>query len=258
MTTLHRRHRPTRRPDRHAARLAAQPALQRQDPLPHAPRRHRLHPVRDVEGAVGDEAFSARRSPVAGKRDHRHRHGAGRRARARRLRDRRQRARGRRGSARLSDHAEGARRRLPDGSPPPVDSLGAAAGHPARPPRGDRRRPRLLQPARVHPRRHADLHAGGVRGHDDAVPGAVFRRRDRVSDAERPAVQRGQRDGARPRLLLRADVPRREVEDAPAPHRVLDGRAGGGVRQPRRRDGSGRRAGRRGRRAGCSNAGKTS
>ena len=31
-------------------------------------------------------------------------------------------------------------------------------------------------------------------------------------------------------VLLRADVPRREVEDAPPSHRVLDGRARGGVR----------------------------
>ena len=71
----------------------------------------------------------------------------------------------------LPDHAEGARRRLPDGSPPPVDPLAAAAGDPARPPRGDQRGPRLLQRPRLHPRRHADLHAGGVRRHDDALPG---------------------------------------------------------------------------------------
>ena len=39
-----------------AARLAAQPALERQDPLPDAARRQRLHPVRDVEagGRRGD------------------------------------------------------------------------------------------------------------------------------------------------------------------------------------------------------------
>ena len=34
-------------------------------------------------------------------------------------------------------------------------------------------------------------------------------------------------------LLLRPDVPRREVEDAPPPDRVLDGRAGGGVQRLR-------------------------
>ena len=43
------------------------------------------------------------------------------------------------------------------------------------PPRDHQRGPRLLQRARLHPRRHADLHAGGLRGHDDAVSGAVLR-----------------------------------------------------------------------------------
>ena len=37
------------------------------------------------------------------------------------------------------------------------------------------------------------------------------------------------RGGVREDLHLRPDVPRREVEDAPAPHRVLDDRARGGV-----------------------------
>ena len=62
-------------------------------------------------------------------------------------------------------------------------------------------------------------------------PVAVLRGRDRVPDAERAALQRSERDGARPRLLLRPDVPRREVEDAPPPDRVLDGRARDGVRR---------------------------
>ena len=75
-------------------------------------------------------------------------------------------------------------------------SAAAAAGDPARAARSHQRRPRLLQRARLHPRRHADLHAGRVRRHDDAVPGAVLRGHDRLSDAERTAVQRGQRDGA--------------------------------------------------------------
>ena len=109
----------------------------------------------------------------------------------------------------------------------------APAGDPARPPRDHQRGPRLLQRPRLHPRRHADLHAGRVRGHDDAVSGAVLRRSDRVPDAERPAVQRSECDGARPRLLLRSDVPRGKVEDATPPHRVLDGRAGNGVRRSR-------------------------
>jgi asparaginyl-tRNA synthetase len=68
--------------------------------------------------------------------------------------------------------------------------------------------PRLLQRPRLHPRRHADLHARGVRRHDDAVPRAVLRGHDGVPHAERTALQRSERDGARPRLRVRADVPR--------------------------------------------------
>ena len=40
---------------------------------------------------------------------------------------------------------------------------------------------------------------------------------------------RGRRGGVREGVLLRTHVPRREVEDAPPPHRVLDGRARGGL-----------------------------
>ena len=43
------------------------------------------------------------------------------------------------------------------------------------PPRGHRRGARLLQRARVHPCRYADLHAGGVRRHDHALPRPVLR-----------------------------------------------------------------------------------
>ena len=104
------------------------------------------------------------------------------------------------------------------------------------PSRSDQCGSRLLRRPRLHPRRYADLHAGRVRGHDDAVPGRVLRRREGVSDAERPALQRSERDGVRQGLLLRPDVPRREIEDAAAPDRVLDGRARSRVRRPRRRD----------------------
>ena len=160
--------------------------------------------------------------------------------------------------ARLPDHAQGARRRLPARPAPPVDPQRAAAGDPARAPRDHQRRSRLLQRPRFHPRRHADLHAGGLRGHDHALPGAVLRGADRISDAERPAVQRSERDGARPRVLLRPDLPRREVQDAASPDRVLDGRAGNGLRRARRRDGPGRGPGgfsrRPGARAACTGA----
>ena len=49
-------------------------------------------------------------------------------------------------------------------------------------------------------------------------------------------------DGLRQGLLLRPDLPRREVEDPPPPDRVLDGRAGGRLHGPRRRHGPGRGA----------------
>ena len=131
------------------------------------------------------------------------------------------------------DHAEGARGRLPSRPPPPVDSQRAPAGDPAGPARDHQRGPRFLQHPRIHSRRHTDLHPGGVRGDVDAVSGAVLRRADRVPDAERPALQRSQRHGARTRVLLRPDLPRGEIEDAPAPDRILDGRAGNGLRRSR-------------------------
>ncbi len=209
----------------------------------------RLHSGGDVEGRGRRGDVPRGRPPRAGERRHRARHRARGLARAGRLRDRRGGARGRLGRPRLPHHAQGARRRLPDGPAPPVDPRAAPAGHPAHPPRGHRRGPRLLQHPRLHPCRHANLHAVGVRGHDDAVPGAVLRRHDGVPHAERTALQRGQCDGARTRLLLRPDVPRREVQDAPAPDGVLDGRARGGVRHARGRHRPGRRPRRRRRRA---------
>ncbi len=51
--------------------------------------------------------------------------------------------------------------------------------------------------------------------------------------------------------VLRAHLPRREVEDAPPPDRVLDGRAGDGLRRPRRRHGPGRGLPRPRRRRAC-------
>ena len=75
-------------------------------------------------------------------------------------------------------------------------------------------------------------------GHEHAVRGQVLRGRQGVPDADRAALQRGHRDGARQGVLLRADVPRREEQDAAAPDRVLDGRARDGVRRPRRRHGA--------------------
>ena len=132
------------------------------------------------KAAVGDEAFAARRSPVAGKR----RSSSTAPCAPTRARPAASRSTSTGLDVVSAAHdypitPEGTRRRLPDGPAPSVDSLAAAAGHPARPPRSDRRRARLLQQPRLHPGRHADLHAVGLRGHDDAVSGAVLRRHAR-------------------------------------------------------------------------------
>ena len=57
---------------------------------------------------------------------------------------------------------------------------------------------------------------------------------------------------------LRADVPCREEQDAPAPHRVLDGGTRDGLRRSRRCDRAGRAAGRRRSSAACWIAGTRS
>ena len=223
----------SRRAAGHHPRLAPQPPVERQDPLSDRPRRQRVHPGRDVEGRrrrgdVPRGPITSRRrrrssSPARVRADHRAPGGyeidvVG--------------ARGRRRVGRLPDHAEGARRRLPDGPPAPVDPLGAAARHPARPARGHRRacgdffddRGFILADTPI-------FTPAACEGTTTLFPVHYFDDADGVPDAERPALQRGQRDGARPRLLLRPDVPRREVEDAPPPDRVLDGRAGGRLRR---------------------------
>src|SRR3989449_11145038 len=51
---------------------------------------------------------------------------------------------------------------------------------------------------------------------------------------DRPALRRGGGGRARQGVLLRPHIPRRKVEDAPPPHRVLDGGAGSGLERLRR------------------------
>ena len=78
------------------------------------------------------------------------------------------------------------------------------------------------------------LTARRVRGDVDALRDRVLRR-EGVPVAVGPALPRARGGRVRQGLLLRADVPRREVEDAAAPDRVLDGGARGrvpGVRGP--------------------------
>ena len=53
----------------------------------------------------------------------------------------------------------------------------------------------------------------------------VLRRGHGVPRADGPAVRRSRGGGVRKDLHVRPDVPRREVEDAPPPHRILDDRA---------------------------------
>ena len=87
-----------------------------------------------------------------------------------------------------------------------------------------------------------------MRGHDDALRRRLLRHPG-VPHPERAALHRGRGDGLRQGVLFRAHVPRREVEDAPPPDRVLDDRARGRVRRSRRRHGARRGLPRRGRRS---------
>ena len=68
---VHRGYREARRPGRHPARVAAQPPLEREDPLPDRPRRQRLHPVRHVEEGGRRRGVHPGRPPLAGKRGRR-------------------------------------------------------------------------------------------------------------------------------------------------------------------------------------------
>ena len=76
-------------------------------------------------------------------------------------------------------------------------------------------------------------------GTSTLFPGRLLRRAG-LPDAVRPALCRSDRDGAGQGVFLRPNVPRREIEDSPPSHRVLDGRAGSRLRRTRRRDGTGR------------------
>ena len=62
----------------------------------------------------------------------------------------------------------------------------------------------------------------------------LFRPREGLPRADRAALRRGRGRGAGQGVLLRPDLPRREVEDAPPPDRILDGGARGGLERLRR------------------------
>ena len=72
-------------------------------------------------------------------------------------------------------------------------------------------------------------------GRADALSRRLLRRAG-VPRPDRAALRRSRVHGARQGILLRADLSRGEEQDPPAPHRVLDGRAGNRVRlEPRPR-----------------------
>ena len=156
----------------------------------------------------------------------RHRRGQGGQARAGRRRDPVHGLRAPLPDPGLPDHPQGARHGVPDGAPPPLAALQPPARGAAGAQRGRAGDPRLLLRARLHPHRLADPHRRRLRGDLDAVRDRLLRR-EGVPLAVRPALPRAGRGGVRQGLLLRPDLPRREVEDPPPPDGVLDGRARG-------------------------------
>ena len=70
--------------------------------------------------------------------------------------------------ASLPDHAQGARRRVPDGPSAPLAALDAAACHPGRAARDHQGRARFLRRARLHPGGYAHPDAHRLRGHHHA------------------------------------------------------------------------------------------
>ena len=228
-----------RRPAGPPARLARRQAVERQDRVPPAPRRQR-------RGPGGRQPQGRRRAVLGGHaargagvdaRDRRH--GPRRCPRARRPRDPRPVGASSRALRGVPDHQQGARHGVPHGAPPPVAALEQAARGAAAAQRDRAGHPRLLLRARVRADRLADPHAGRVRRHLDAVPDRLLRRSG-VPQPVRAALPRARRRRARQGLLLRADLPRREVEDAAAPDGVLDGRARGRVHGVRGTPGAGR------------------
>ncbi len=184
------------------------------------------------KAAVGDEVFAARRPPLAGNLTHRARRGPGRFARARRLRDRRDGPRG--GQSGSHDYPITPKEHG-------VDFLMDRRHLWIRSPRQQailRVRHEVIDAVRDYFNSRGFILAdtpiftpSACEGTTTLFPVPVLRRRHGLPDAERPALQRGQRDGARARVLLRPDVPRREVEDPSPPDRVLDGGARDGLRR---------------------------
>ena len=128
------------------------------------------------------------------------------------------------------DPAQGTRRRVPSGPPPPVAAVEACSARGCRVraevEQGD---PRLLLRARFRAHRHAHPDRRDRRVGGDALRDRLLRRAG-VSGANGAALRRVRVSGLPQGLLLRADLPGREVEDAPPPDRILDDRARDGLR----------------------------
>ena len=135
---------------------------------------------------------------------------------------------------RLSDPAEGARHRLPARQPALLAAQHRVSARSARSGTRSSRRSTTSSTSaassastrRFSPPRSASA-AGSFRTE-------YFDEGNAYLAQTGPAVRRGGRGGVRKDLHLRPDLPRREIEDAPAPHRVLDDRAGGRVERLRR------------------------
>ncbi len=190
-----------------------------QAPLPPGPRRHRHHPVRRLQGQRDARGLPRGRSPAAGDEPRRHRAREEGRALAHRLRARRPRPQGRRpADAGVPDRPQGARRRLPHGAAPPLAALPAAARDPARAPHDRSRRSATSSTSaasRSSTRRSSRRPPARGRRTLFEVPyfdlGKAY-----LTQSGQLYMEAGGH-GARQGLLLRPDLPRREVEDAPPP-----------------------------------------
>jgi hypothetical protein len=108
--------------------MALQPARERKAAVSASPRRLRDYPGRGAEERRHARSVRSASRLDAGIERDRRRQSARRQARARRIRTRRRERAGRAarsGERSVSDHAQRARRRLPDGAPPPLGALAA-------------------------------------------------------------------------------------------------------------------------------------
>ena len=203
------------------------------------PRRQRVPAVRRLQERSQRGDMEGRGGGDAGVERARHWHGSRRSTRAWRRRGGCRVVRSARSGAGLSDHAEGARHRVPDGSAAPLAALLQATCDSAHPQRDREGHPRFFLRSRLRSHRLADPHRERRGGNVDALRDRLLRR-EGLSLAVRAALSRARGGSVRPRVLLRADISRGEVEDAPAPDGVLDDRARGGVSRVRGAAGSGR------------------